>query len=572
MLSEDIIKEIRKQAIKNAIDYGKANPDNVFPKVVRSVQKDQIKELRAETGKIVEEVNSLTKDELDREYEQYRNEFDEKYNIKVEATSKPRMELEGAVDGAFVTRWPPEPSGYMYLGHAKPAFLEQEFSRIYHGKLLLYFDDSNPEKEKQEYVDMSKRDLDWLGFKFDGEYYASDNLDKIYEYGKKIISIDRAYACKCTAEQTKKERFDGIECVHRDTAPEENLKEFDMMLANKYEEGAISIRFKGDMKSNNTALRDPTIFRIKKDSHYRQGTKYVVWPTYDFNTPINDSIHGITDVIRSKEYELRDELYDMILDLLGMRKPRIHSEARLIIKGQPASKRYIRKLIDDGLIGGYDDPRLVTIIALKRRGIQPDAIRKFALSFGMSKTDGTVTMEPLLAENKRIIDKSAKRLYYVPAPVDIIIKDFDSKRIELGLHPSDEDMGSRQYLVGNKFYISGEDAAEIKDNDIITLKNLFTIKVRKEKDSLVGEIVENKQKGKIVQWVSEDNYVKCKILVPGDVFDDNGDFRRDSLRVNQGYVENFVTELADSEIVQFERFGFCILDNREEMRFIFISK
>ena len=392
-ISSDARKLIRKYAVKNAIHYGKARAGNVLGKVVSNVPKGQLDELKIVVNKTVEEVNALSKAQLVEEYRPYEAEFEERHEKLVKATSKPRMILVGAVDGKFATRFPPEPSGYMYLGHAKPAFLEQEFARIYHGKLFLYFDDTNPEKEKQEYVDAIKRDLEWLGIKFDREYYASDSMEQMYECARKLISLGKAYACKCTVEQTKKDRFDGTECVHRANKPDENLREFEMMLADKYEEGSISLRFKGDMKSQNTALRDPTIFRIKKAAHYRQGTKYAVWPTYDFNTPINDSINGITDAIRSKEYELRDALGDMILDALSMRKPRVHSEARLTIKGQPTHKRYIRKLIDEGSIKGYDDPRLVTITALRRRGIQPGAIREFVLGFGMSKMDSVVGID-----------------------------------------------------------------------------------------------------------------------------------------------------------------------------------
>lgn len=569
-VSNDTRELIRKYTIKNAIDYGKARAGNVLGKVASGVPKAQLSELKDAVNMVVDEVNSLSKEELLEAYKPYMTEFEAQHDKLVEATSKPRMMLDGAVDGDFATRFAPEPSGYMYLGHAKPAFLAQEFARIYHGKLFLYFDDTNPEKEKQEYVDAFKRDFEWLGIKFDREYYASDSMEQMYGYAKKLIGLGRAYACKCTAEQTKRDRFDGTECVHREAKPDENLKNFEMMLANQYSEGSISIRFKGDMKSQNTALRDPTIFRIKKGAHYRQGTKYVVWPTYDFNTPINDSINGITDAIRSKEYELRDKLDDMILDALGLRKPRVHSEARLTIKGQPTHKRYIRKLIEDGAIKGYDDPRLVTITALRRRGIQPDAIKRFVLGFGMSKMDSVVGMDLLLAENKKIIDPTAKRLYYVPAPVDISIENFSARRVELRLHPT-ASLGKREYTVNNKFYISGEDAATLKDGDIIKLKEITGLKLERVDDSWVGALT-NAETSKRFQWVCDGNYLNCSIIMPGDPLDEEGNFRKDSMQINNGYIESYAKELREREIVQLERFGFCILDDKESMRFIFISK
>lgn len=569
-IAKETIKEIRKHAIKNAIDYGSARADNVIGRVIRSIPKEDVEELKSAIEKIVNEVNSLSKDQLKKEYEPYKKEFEEKYEKKVESTSKPRMELEGATKGDFATRFAPEPSGYLHIGHASAAFLAQEFSRIYEGRLFLYFDDTNPEKETQEFVDAIKKDLKWMGIKFDNEYYASDNIQLIYGCARKLIKSGKAYADECMQEEIKKNRFDGKECIHRNAGIDDNLKKFEMMIANNYEEEKIVIRLKGDMKSLNTAMRDPTLLRIKKDKHYRQGTKYTAWPTYDFNTPINDSLNGITDAIRTKEYELRGELYDTILDYLDMRKPRVHLHARLSIKGQPRQKREIRKLITDGHISGFDDPRLVTIAGLRRRGIQPEAIREFVLSFGMTLVDSVVDIAPLLSDNKKIIDNSAKRIYYVPAPIDLEVKNLKPTNVEMKLHPSKE-MGSRKYAVNNKFYISGDDASALQDNDVIKLKELFSLKVKKEDDSWTGEIVDSDSE-KRFQWVCDGNYIKCRVLVPGDVVDESGNFRAESLRVNQGYIESYAANLNEREIVQLERFGFCVLDDKKNMQFIFISK
>ncbi|HIH50615.1 MAG: glutamate--tRNA ligase [Candidatus Micrarchaeaceae archaeon] len=569
-IPNDTIKLIRKYAVKNAIDYGKAKAANVLGKVASGTPKEQLGELRAEIDRTVDEVNSLSKEELLKEYKPYEGEFEEQHERRVESSSKPRMVLDGAVNGSFVTRFPPEPTGYMTIGHAKAAFLVSEFAKIYDGKLLLYFDDSNPEKERQEYVDAFKKDLEWLGIKFGREYYASDSIEKMYDYTRKLIGSGNAYACGCSADEMKLKRFDGAECGHRDAPAKESSEKFEAMLSGKYGEGEMVIRFRGEMGSQNTALRDPTIMRIKKDKHYRQGDKYTTWPTYDLNTPINDSLNGVTDVLRDKNYELRNPLYNMVLDALGLRKPRIHSDARLSIKGQPKQKREVRKLIADHLVEGYDDPRLVTITALRRRGIQPEAIRRFVLSFGMSKMDSVVGMDLLLAENKKIVDPTAKRLYYVPAPVDISIRDFSARKVELKLHPT-ADLGKREYTVDNRFYISGEDVATLREGDVIKLKELVGIKLEMVDDSWVGE-PSDADTAKRFQWVCDGNYLNCSILVPGDPLDENGNFRKDSLRTNNGYIESYAGELKEREIVQLERFGFCILDSKKEMRFIFISK
>ncbi|MGI0100865.1 MAG: glutamate--tRNA ligase [Candidatus Micrarchaeaceae archaeon] len=570
MLPANVIEEIRKYALKNAMDYGNAKDENVLAKVARSVPKDMMVELRAEVSKTVSEVNSLAGDELKRQYGAYSDEFAEAQERRAESTSKPRMVLEGATKGDFATRFAPEPSGYIHVGHASAAFLAQEFSRIYDGKLFLYFDDTNPEKESQEFVDSIKSDMEWLGIGFDKEYYASDNMSTIYECARKLIESNKAYACECRADQIKEGRFNGKECVHRSTTPKENMDKFEKMLDKKYEEEKIVVRIKGDMSSKNTALRDPTILRVKNHRHYRQGDKYAVWPTYDFNTPINDSKNGVTDAIRTKEYELRGESYDMVLNYLGMRIPRMHLHGRIAIKGQPRQKREIRKLISDGYIKGYNDPRLVTIAALRRRGIQPEAIREFVLGFGTSLAESTVDIAPLLSYNRHIIDAEARRLYYVPAPIDIEIKNLVQKDIELKLHPS-KDLGSRKYSIQNRFYISGSDASMLKDGDVIRLKELFNVKVKWDYDSWTGEIVEPESERRL-QWVCDGNYLKCKVLVPGEVLDGEGNFNRSSLQVNEGYIESYAANLEKGDIIQMERFGFCILDDKDRMQFIFISK
>lgn len=328
------------------------------------------------------------------------------------------------------------------------------------------------------------------------------------------------------------------------------------MLNGKIEENEATVRFKGDMRAQNTIMRDPVMLRIIETPHYRVGTKYRVWPVYDFNTPIVDSIQGITDIIRSKEYELHDELGDELLKILGLRVPRMHLEARLNIKGNITQKRDIRKLIDEGKISGWDDPRLMTIMALRRRGIMPAAIWNFVLRLGMTKTDSTVPLEMLLAENKKVIDPIAKHLFFVSNPVEIEMPEM-AGTVKLRLHPT-ADFGFREYKVGKTFYIAKADAKPAKGTRL-RLKDLGKAK----------ELGENE---KVVQWVSQGNYVECTVLIPGPILDDKENFNPDSMETASGYVESYAKNLEEHEIVQFERFGYCILDDKKKMRFIFISK
>ena len=287
-ISREVSLAARKYALKNAVDYGKAHDGSVLNKVISLYpeQKSDIKSLAKEVSKIVAEVNTLGKDALESEYNGFESEFTEEQKIKLEKTANPSMDLEGAVHGNFSTRYPPAPNGYMHIGHAKALFLENESAKRYNGKMFLYFDDTNPEKDKQEFVDKFHEALKWLNIQFDKEYYASDNMSAIYESARTLIRNGDAYACSCNSDQIKDGRFNRKACAHREKTVQESASQFEEMLSGKYNENEMIIRFKGDMASENTVLRDPTLLRIKNDRHYRQGTKYCVWPTYDLNTPL----------------------------------------------------------------------------------------------------------------------------------------------------------------------------------------------------------------------------------------------------------------------------------------------
>ncbi len=573
-IGREVSLAARKYALKNAVEYGKAHEGSVLNKVISLYpeQKSDIRSLAKEVSKIVAEVNSLGKEALESEYKGFESEFAEEQKVKLEKTANPSMDLEGAVQGNFATRYPPAPNGYMHIGHAKALFLESESAKKYNGKLFLYFDDTNPEKDKQEFVDKFHEVLDWLGVKFDKEYYASDNMAKIYESARTLISNGDAYACSCSADQIKEGRFNRKTCAHREKPAAESLSQFEDMLSGKYNENEMIIRFRGDMASENTALRDPTLLRIKADSHYRQGTKYCVWPTYDLNTPVMDSLNGVTDVLRSKEFELRDDLARMILEKLSLRVPRIHSFSRLVIKGNITHKRELNALINEGEISGFDDPRLVTIVALRRRGILPEAIRNFVLKLGMTKTDGVVSIDALLAENKKLIDPIAKHLFFVPDPIKVIVEDADPIEIKLKLHPS-SDMGFREYKIGREFFISAEDTTNLKEGDTVRLKDLMDIKIVSGGATTIKahNVIEG-SKGKIIQWVSEGNFIECSVSMPETPLDESGKFDHGSMKVAKGYVESHAKELKEHEIVQFERFGYCILDKKASNGFILTLK
>lgn len=568
MFEKRILDSIRKHAIKNALDYGKATPSAVMGRILSEfpeTKKDMI-QLNKQIVQILEEVNSTPKTDLEKEFEAHKEDFEKAQEIKAKE-SVPKFVLEGAIKGEFATRYAPAPNGYMHIGNAKAVLMADEFAKIYQGKIFLYFDDTNPEKDAQEYVDAIHRDVSWLGVKFDKEYFASDSIETVYKYARQLISQGNAYMCKCSVEQIKADRFVSVECMHRKQSISENEKLFDEMFAGKYKEGEIIARFMGEMKSNNTAIRDPTILRIKRQPHYRQGDKYFVWPTYDLNTPILDSIQGVTDVIRSKEFELRDTLAAMIQDALKLRKPRVHTESRLVITDNMTHKSELRTLMDQKILLGWDDPRLVTITGLKRRGIVPEAIRKFVIRSGMSKTDGKIDISMLLDENRKMVDKTAKHLIFIQDPVKVIIEGFTSQEVKLKVHP-DNATEFRSYDVGNVLYISSKDAGSLKLGDKIRFKDLFNVELVNLKGDTTCKFIGGDQKSdRIVQWVSEGNYIDAKLLIPGKLLI-NGEFNKESLAHISGFIESYAGKLEQGEIVQLERTGVFRLDDKKEMLFI----
>lgn len=570
MIDKKAKEEIKKIAIKNALDYGKAREGTVingalskFPEL-----KSEIRELSLAVKAEVERVNKLKKEDLEEEASGYLKEFEAKEKEKAEKSAKPKMVLEGATKGNFLTRFAPAPNGYMQVGNGKAAFLEREFADIYSGKVALYFDDTNPEMDKQEFVDAFKKDLKWLGIDFDMEYYASDNIEALYGYASKLIDAGKVYVCMCEVEKIKEDRAAGRDCPHRSQKPKKNSELWKEMLDGKLKNAIL--RFKGDMKSLNTVMRDPTFFRIKDEPHYRQGIKYRVWPTYDFNTPIMDSIKGVTDAMRSKEYELRDELYHTLLKALDLRDPRIHSFSRLDIENNLTSKRKIKELMKQKVLWGWDDPRLVTIAGLRRRGVSPKAIKEFVLRFGLSKSDAKVNIEMLLAENRKIIDSTSKRLFFVDKPLKLAVKGIPKNKIEIKIraHPN-EDLGYREYKLNGAFFINAYDADNLRTGDQIRLKDAFDIIIENAKGNTLeaSYTAKEKKEAKKVQWVGQESYVRCKALMVGDLLRDDS-FSKESLKVVEGYAEAYVNELDEGDHVQFERFGFFKFDKRKEMSFI----
>ena len=441
-MEDDVKKAIRGIALQNASEHdGKTRNDAVISKILgsRPDLRTKAKEIMPLISEIVSGVNKISLAEQKAELESSFPEL---------LVAKPKQErvglppLEDAEQGKVVTRFPPEPNGYPHIGHAKAAIIDEEYAKMYGGKLILRFDDTNPENERLEYYAAIKVGLDWLGVKYDQIKNTSDDMELIYKKGLEMIESGSAYVCTCDKEVISKNRREMKACKCRTGDHDQNIKRWHDMFK-KYKPGEAIVRFRGDMQSENTVMRDPAMFRIIDEIHPLLIDRYKVWPNYDFAVAIEDSIDGVTHAFRTKEYELRNELYQAILDKLGMRKPKMLEFSRLEFEGMPVSKRILKPLVQDGKVSGYDDPRLPTLEAMRRRGIVPEAIRKFVLSLSFTKSDTLAPFDTLESFNRKIIDVISIRLFMVTEPVKITIKNNKLTQAELPNHPQRSEMGKR---------------------------------------------------------------------------------------------------------------------------------
>ncbi|VVB68099.1 Glutamate--tRNA ligase [Candidatus Norongarragalina meridionalis] len=538
---------ILKYALKNAYDYGRANAGAVAGKVIAEAPeaKKDMKKTMAEITSVIADVNKMKKADIEKALA--------KYTFAEKKEEEKGITLEGAERGRVVTRFLPEPNGFLHLGHAKAALLSYEAAKEYSGKCLLRFDDTNPEKEETEYVKAIQDDLKWLGLTFSDVRFTSDRMTELYEKAEQLIAQGDAYVCECPQEKIKADREAKRGCKCRER------KDSAVVWKNmpKMKEGSAILRLKGCVDAENTVMRDPTLFRIMDAKHYRQGTKYRVWPTYDFEVSISDSLDGVTHAFRSKEYELRDELYYYIVDKLKMRKPLIYDFSRLNIRGNVLSKRLIKPLIEEKKVTGWDDPRLLTLRGLKRRGVMPAAIRSFVLSFGLSKVESNPSIEALLSENRKILEPTSEHYFFIGEPVKLKVKGL-VKEVSLRKHPA-QDLGERHVAVKEEVWIDGKDAAALKKGETFRLKDLCNAKIVAVGKTIDAELAADEMVPKKIQWVSAIEVKPAELMVIGDLLVGD-DYNKAGLTIRKGFCEKACETLKEGDVVQFERIGYARKD------------
>jgi len=370
--------------------------------------------------------------------------------------------------GKIITRFPPEPNGYLHIGHAKSICLNFNMAEKYSGKCNLRFDDSNPAKEKQIYIDSIISTVKWLGFEFGTPLFASDYFDTLYDYALELIKKGKAYVCSLKADEIREYRGTltepGKNSPYRTRSVEENLALFTGMKNGEFDEGEHSLRAKIDMASPNINLRDPIIYRIKNAKHPRTGDKWCVYPMYDFTHGLSDSIEGVTHSLCSLEFEDHRPLYDWFLDELETScHPQQIEFARMNINYTVLSKRKLQKLLDDNHVQGWDDPRLPTLEGMKRRGYTPDSIKNFCNTIGVSKKESRIDMGLLESCLRDDLNMKAPRVMGVLKPLKVVIENYpEDKTEELTArnHPQKEEMGTRKLTFSKEIYVEQDDFME----------------------------------------------------------------------------------------------------------------
>ncbi|MGI6732107.1 MAG: glutamine--tRNA ligase/YqeY domain fusion protein [Anaerovoracaceae bacterium] len=503
-----------------------------------------------------------------------------------------------AYGGRVYTRFPPEPNGYLHIGHAKSICLNFTTAQKYNGKCNLRFDDTNPTKEEQEYVESIQEDVKWLGFQWDELLFASDYFDRMYECAVKLIQKGKAFVCDLSADEIREYRGTltepGKESPYRNRSVEENLELFENMKKGKYAEGEKVLRAKIDMSSPNMNMRDPVIYRIAHADHHRTGDKWCIYPMYDYAHPIEDAIERITHSLCTLEFEDHRPLYDWVLEELEWEEPPQQIEfARLNLTNTVMSKRYLKALVDNGDVESWDDPRMPTIAGLRRRGYTPEAIRDFCERIGVSKANSTVDMGLLEHCIREDLKQKVESRMVVMDPIKVIITNYpEDKTEEMEIENSreDESKGNRYVSFSRELYIDRDDFMEVPPKKYFRLypgnevrfKGAYFITCQDIIKDDQGNIVElhctydpetrsgsgfsgRKVKGTI-HWVDAKTAIPIKVRAYSYLMveDENGKniVNEDSVKIYNAFAEPSLKESKAGERFQFFRHGYYIADER----------
>ncbi len=562
----DLREFIRKAALLNAVSHdGKAQAGALVGKVLgeKAELRSRVKELSAVISAVVNEVNSLSIAEQKAIVEKNWPETQKKHEVE-EKRLPPLPNSEKYKQ--IVTRFSPNPDCVLHLGSARAILLSHEYARMYNGKFILRFEDTDPKTKKPQlkFYDAIRNDLKWLGCKVDEEYIQSDRLEIYYEIAEKLIGDGNAYVCECTPEEFRKETLAEKACPCRDISASEQVEKWNKMLAGGYQEGQAVVRVKTELNHPNPAIRDWPALRIidtKKYPHPRVGSKYILWPLYNLAAGVDDHLMGITHIIRGKEHYTNMVRQKYMYQYLGWEYPEAIHYGRLKITGAALSKSKIVAGIKEGDFADFDDPRLGTFRALRKRGLTPEAIKKVIIDVGVKPNDVTLSWETLNSYNRKILDAKSDRYFFVADPVELKALQVPKRSFQvlLPFHPDRPGVG-RQYEInpeGNdevSFWISKTDTEAMQIGQTIRLMELFNIKITQKTSDCVTAVFASesyedarKIKAQLIHWIPKGNEYSAKVV-------------QQDATSTEGYAENYCKKLKPDDIIQFERYGFVRVD------------
>jgi glutamyl-tRNA synthetase len=550
MQTEEIKLLIKKYALQNAVKYNKMpQAGAVMGKVMAIPElRSQAKEISSLMEEVLGEINQMPPGSWEEELKTLAPQLIAELKEKKEP-EKGLPPLE--INGALVMRFAPNPNGPPTIGSARGIVVNSEYTKRYHGKLIIRFDDTDPATKRPmlEAYTWYLEDCEWLGAKPDEVIIASDRIPKYYEVAEELIQKDGAYVCFCEQEVFKALKDAKIACPHREQGVEKNLEYWHRMISGEFKEQEAVLRIKTDISHKDPAIRDWVAFRVIRTPHPRVGDRYGVWPLLDFESAVEDHLLGTTHIIRGKDLADSETRQRYIYKYMGWTYPKtlywgrvqIHEFGKLSTSG-------LKKAIAEGIYTGWDDPRVPTIRALRRRGIMPEALRKFMIDLGLGETDISLSLDTLYAENRKLTDPIANRYFFVWNPVEMEIEGAEPKVAKAPLHPAKKEM--REIPVGTKVLVCRDDVDTLKVGERLRLKDLYNIEIKSIsplKAKFIGTDMElvKKEKVRIIHWVPPDG-LKARVLAPEGQF--------------EGIGERGIEKEVD-KVVQFERFGFVRIDS-----------
>ncbi|UCE29973.1 MAG: glutamate--tRNA ligase [Candidatus Bathyarchaeota archaeon] len=561
---------IQRIALLNALSHeGNARAGSVLGKLLAECPhlKTRAKEVTSIIAEVVQEINKFSSDKQRKIVEEKWPKALVKKKADVEKVLPPLLNVDKYE--RVVTRFAPNPDCLLHLGSARAIILCYEYAEMYHGLFLLRFEDTDPRLKKSalQFYDLIREDVAWLKCKWNAEFTQSDRLSIYYRHAEKILKEGNAYVCACKPKEFREKIVTKQPCSCRNLTPKENFARWERMLDGTYGEGKVVVRIKTDLNHPNPAVRDWPALRIidtKKHSHPRVGSKYRVWPLYNFASGIDDHLMGITHIIRGKEHLTNQTRQEYLYQYFGWKYPEAIHYGRLRITGASLSKSEIVRGLRSGLFRSWDDPRLATFAALRRRGIKAGAIRRLMIDVGPKAAEVTLSWENLYAYNRKIVDPMANRYFFVGDPRELVVKglhrNFNAK---LRVHPDQAERGFRLFEIRPKdgklsFWISSEDIKLMEKDRIIRLMGLFNFQVKEVTENRAVAVFHSEpyERAKtagaaLIHWVPCGAGIPCEVVMP-------------DVSVVEGIAEGSCREVCQGNIIQFERFGFVRVDNIDE--------